>query len=295
LLRLKSLRRTMLFVPGNNPRMIEKASTTGADMVLLDSEDAVPQPEKGRARQILREGFAAFRWGSKEVGVRVNGMDTPYYGDDLRNAVQTGVHFITLPKIEKAGEVREAERDIKKAAGRGAKEDAIPKILVTIENPQGLNVVEEILSASPLVTAVEFGAEDYALSMGIHGIARSVSSTLYARSRVVAAAHALSVDPLDQSFVGLNDPEGLRASALDAKGLGFVGKAVIHPNQIDIVNQVFSPSKDDVTWARRLLEAWKAAQAEGRGAFRLDDKMVDAVHVKMAEEILKKAKALGPV
>ena len=169
----------------------------------------------------------------------------------------------------------------------------VPEIMVTIENPRGLNNVEQILASSPLITSMEFGSEDYALNLGIYGVDRSGQSTLYARSRIVASGHAAGVDVLDQAFVGLSDPEGLRAAALEARNLGFTGKAVIHPSQIDIVNGVFTPSEDELKWARRVLEAWKSAQAEGRGAFRLDDKRVDVVHVKMAESVISKAESLG--
>jgi citrate lyase subunit beta / citryl-CoA lyase len=287
---LGRLRRTALFVPANSSKMMQKASSLGADMIILDCEDSVPLREKGNARLTLGAELGKHDWGKKEVGVRVNGLDTPFFGEDLDAAVRAGAHFVVLPKIEKASEVTLVEEKIEKIRG-GAGEP--PGILVTIENPTGLNNVEAILAASRLVTAMEFGSEDYALSLGIYGLDRSGLSTLYARSRIVAAGHAAGVDILDQAFVGLTDQEGLRASALEAKSLGFTGKAVIHPSQIDIVNGVFTPSAEEVGWAGRVLEAWKAAQAEGRGAFRLDDKMVDVVHVKMAENIIERAKSLG--
>ncbi|MDG6901479.1 MAG: CoA ester lyase [Nitrososphaerota archaeon] len=283
------LRRTVLFVPANSGKMIGKASALGADMVILDCEDSVPQQEKGNARATFGPEMRKYDWGRKEVGVRVNGLDTPFFDEDLKAAVEAGAKFVVLPKIESASEIVQIQGKIEKF-GRG---NRLPEIMVTIENPKGLNNVEQILAASPLITSMEFGSEDFALSLGIYGVERSGQSTLYARSRIVASGHAAGVDVLDQAFVGLADPEGLRASALDARNLGFTGKAVIHPSQIDVVNSVFTPSKEEVGWAKRVLEAWKSAQAEGRGAFRLDDKMVDVVHVKMAESIVSKAESLG--
>jgi citrate lyase subunit beta / citryl-CoA lyase len=286
---LASLRRSALFVPANSSKMIQKASGLGSDMVIIDCEDSVPLQEKANARSTFSSELGGHDWGKKEVGVRVNGLETEFFGEDLRAAVLAGADFVVLPKIEEASEVVLVEKQIEKF--RGGREP--PKILVTIENPKGLNNVEQILASSRLVTAMEFGSEDYALSLGIYGLDRSGLSTLYARSRIVAAAHAAAIDALDQAFVGLTDPEGLKASAMEAKSLGFTGKAVIHPSQIDIVNATFTPSPEDIGWAKRVMEAWKEAQAEGRGAFRLDDKMVDVVHVKMAESIIGKAEFLG--
>ena len=279
----------MLFVPANSPKMIGKASALGADMVILDCEDSVPLEEKENARATFGPEMKKHDWGKKEVGVRVNGLDTPFFGDDLKAAVEAGAKFVVLPKIESATEVVQIEEKMRSHAGT----NRVPEIMVTIENPRGLNNVEQILASSPLITSMEFGSEDFALNLGIYGVDRSGQSTLYARSRIVASGHAAGVDVLDQAFVGLSDPEGLRAAALEARNLGFTGKAVIHPSQIDIVNGVFTPSEDELKWARRVLEAWKSAQAEGRGAFRLDDKMVDVVHVKMAESVISKAESLG--
>jgi citrate lyase subunit beta / citryl-CoA lyase len=287
---LVRLRRTVLFVPANSVKMIGKASALGADMVILDCEDSVPSQEKENARKTFGPEMKKYEWGRREVGVRVNGLDTPHFADDLKAAVEAGAGFVVLPKIEGASEVVRVQEKMEKLGGGT---DRLPEIMVTIENPRGLNNVEEILASSPLISSMEFGSEDFALSLGIYGLERSGLSTLYARSRIVASGRAAGVDVLDQAFVGLADPEGLRTSALEAKSLGFTGKAVIHPSQIDIVNQVFTPSADELKWARRVMEAWNAAQAEGRGAFRLDDKMVDVVHVKMAENIIAKSESLG--
>ena len=283
------LRRTVLFVPANSGKMIGKASALGADMIILDCEDSVSTQEKGNARKTFGPEMKKYDWGRKEVGVRVNGLDTDFFYDDLKAAVDAGAKFVVLPKIEEAAEVVQVQEKMERLKGGT---EGLPEIMVTIENPRGLNNVEEILTSSPLISSMEFGSEDFALSLGLYGLDRSGLSTLYARSRIVASGHAAGVDVLDQAFVGLADPEGLKASALEAKSLGFTGKAVIHPSQIDIVNDVFTPSKSELEWAGRLLEAWKTAQAEGRGAFRLDDKMVDAVHVKMAENMIAKAESL---
>jgi citrate lyase subunit beta/citryl-CoA lyase len=286
---MKRLRRTILFVPASNQRMMEKASKLGADMIILDCEDSVPLKEKQVAREYASAAFKQYNWGTKEVGIRINGLDTDFWLDDLKSAAKVSPNFIVVPKMEEAYEVKLLDQIIRHSAtGAGQNNDyLLPRIIVAIENARGLMNVESILGASELITAIEFGAEDYSLSLGILSIERPESSSFYARSRVVAAARAFSIDALDQAYVNLNDMEGLRKSALDARNLGFSGKSVIHPNQIEVVNQVFSPSSNDISWARRVLEAWKIAEKEGKGAFRFEDKMVDIVHIKMAEEILR--------
>ncbi len=271
--------------------MMEKASKLATDMVILDCEDSVTEKEKLVARQAASQAIKIHDWGSKEVGIRINGLDTPLWLDDLESAAQSSPSFILVPKIEDPSEVKLVDQIIRHSAKDEGKE--LPRIMVAIENAKGLVNVEDILKASELITAIEFGAEDYSLSLGILSIDRSDASSLYARSRVVAAARALSIDALDQAYVNLTDQDGLRKSAIEAKNLGFSGKSVIHPSQIEIVNQVFSPSPSDIAWASRVLEAWKIAEKEGKGAFRFEDKMVDVVHVKMAEKILGIAKEAG--
>lgn len=290
---MMKLRRTILFVPANNQRMMEKASKLGTDMIILDCEDSVPSKEKLVAREYASEALKLYNWGSKEVGIRINGLDTLLWLDDLKSAAKASPSFILVPKIEEPSEVKLVDRIIRYSANSGEQHQReLPRIIVAIENAKGLMNIEPILSASELITAIEFGAEDYSLSLGILSIERSESSSFYARARVVAAASAFSIDALDQAYVNLNNLDGLRKSALDARDLGFSGKSVIHPNQIEVVNQVFSPSATDISWAKRVLEAWKVAENEGKGAFRFEDKMVDVVHVKMAQEILRIAKEL---
>ena len=281
-----SLRRSILFVPGNNLRMMEKASKLEEDMVILDCEDSVSQRDKLVARQTVSEALNKFDWSSKEVGVRINGFETELWREDLKNAVLSSPDFILTPKVEESSEVALVDHIVRQTSKELSGKD-LPRLIVAIENAKGLMNLEEIFKSSNLITGVEFGAEDYSLSLGILTIERSDASSLYARSRVVSISRAFSVDALDQAYVNLSDPEGLRRSAIEAKNLGFKGKSVIHPSQIGIVNEVFSPSLADISWAKKVLEAWKTASSEGKGAFRLDDMKVDVVHVKMAEEILR--------
>ena len=236
------------------------------------------------ARQIASEAIKKYEWGSKEVGIRINGLDTSLWLDDLRAAAQSRPSFILVPKIEEPSEVRLVDKLIRSLLQN--MEHALPHLIVAIENSKGVINIEDILKSSDLITAIEFGAEDYSLSLGILSIERSEMSSLYARSRIVGSSKAFGIDPLDQAYVNLTDLEGLRKSAIDAKNLGFTGKSVIHPNQIDVVNEVFTPTSTEISWAKGIIQAWKVAQEEGRGAFRFENKMVDVVHVRMAENIL---------
>lgn len=265
--------------------MVEKASGLDSDVVLLDCEDSVPEDEKEKARKILSNCLVSYRWKAKEVGARVNGLATNHFKKDIEVAVASGFRLIAVPKVESAEEVRVLEKNIRKLS----KNRNLPEVMVMIETAKGLVSVEQILASGRLVTAVEFGAEDFALSLGIRGPSRPETTTLYARSRIVAAAHAFGADPIDHVFTDLKDTEGLRTSAINAKNLGFVGKVVIHPSQIDVVNRAFSPSREELNWARRVMEAWNKSEKEGRGALRIDDKMVDIVHVKMAQQLLEDA------
>jgi citrate lyase subunit beta / citryl-CoA lyase len=284
------LRRSVLFVPGNSQKMMEKAAKLNSDVVILDCEDSVAFGDKKKARDMASQALGSLSWSGKEVGVRTNGFETELWEDDLRSAVRANAQFVMIPKVESVEEVQLVDKIIRETSQSGSR---FPKMFVTIENSKGLIKAEQILSSSELIAVVEFGAEDYALDLGILSSARSDVSTLYGRSYIVAVARSLGIDAIDQTFIGLNDPEGLRSSAREGKSLGFSGKNVIHPNQIDIVNECFGPSATDLKWALEVLEAWKIAEKEGRGAFRLNDTMVDIVHVKMAQRVLANARQLG--
>jgi citrate lyase subunit beta / citryl-CoA lyase len=267
--------------------MLEKAKALDVDMIILDLEDSVPEKEKANARH-LTESALGSKWRAREVGIRINGLETSLWHDEVIHAVKSSASFVVIPKVEKASQVKAVDSTIRGALEKEKGKDRLaPKIIVAIESPLGLLNAREILASSDLVTAVEFGAEDYSLNLGILSIDRSQNSSLFARSMIVSLARALSIDPMDQAFVGLNDPEGLRQSAVEAKDLGFTGKSAIHPSQIPIINDVFGPSASDIDWAKKVLSAWKVAESKGRAAFRMDDKMVDIVHVRMAERILE--------
>lgn len=259
-------------------------------MIVLDLEDSVPEAEKPAARSLASGAVEKGQWLAKEVGIRINGLDTDFWREDLERAMAGGAAFVVIPKVEKPEDIETIEDAIHKASGESA-----PEVAVTIESPRGLINMERILAKSHLVTAAIFGAEDYALSLGLRTLVRPPMSISYARSYVPVVARAFAVDPIAEAFVSINDLEGLRISAKEGKDLGYSGKGIIHPAQISVVNEVFSPDAEELRWADEVLNAWEAAKLEGKAAFRVRNQMVDSVHIRMAQEIRKTAEQAGIV
>ncbi|MCG2863548.1 MAG: CoA ester lyase [Vulcanisaeta sp.] len=271
-------RRSQLFVPGNNEHMIRKAALElNPDSVIIDLEDAVPVNAKEDARRLIRELLPQLDWGNKELCVRVNAPDTPWFYGDVDTVMRIdNVRCIVVPKAEFSLDF------IYRATGR--------EIEPIIETARGLLNLEDIVRSEG-VTAVSYGVADFALSVG--GSLQAYESNQVIKTMVVAAARAYGVDPIDRVYFDIKDLDGFRRDCVEAKSLGFVGKQVIHPSQIPIANEVFSPSKEEVEWARRVVEAYERAVKEGRGAINLDGKLVDYVHYRLARRILEIAKQLG--
>ncbi len=267
-----------MFVPGNNEHMIRKAALElNPDSVIIDLEDAVPVNAKEDARRLIRELLPQLDWGNKELCVRVNAPDTPWFYGDVDTVMRIdNVRCIVVPKAEFSLDF------IYRATGR--------EIEPIIETARGLLNLEDIVRSEG-VTAVSYGVADFALSVG--GSLQAYESNQVIKTMVVAAARAYGVDPIDRVYFDIKDLDGFRRDCVEAKSLGFVGKQVIHPSQIPIANEVFSPSKEEVEWARRVVETYERAVKEGRGAINLDGKLVDYVHYRLARRILEIAKQLG--
>jgi citrate lyase subunit beta/citryl-CoA lyase len=258
--------------------MIRKAALElRPDSVIIDLEDAVPIDGKENARKLISELLPQLDWGSKELCVRVNAPNTPWFYGDIDTVMKIdNVRCIVIPK---------AEFDlgfIYKATGK--------EIEPLIETARGLLNIEEVIRSEG-VTAVSYGIADFALSVG--GVLQAYESNQVLRTIVVSAARAYGVDPIDRVYFDIKNIEGFRRECVEAKSLGFVGKQVIHPSQIPIANEVFSPSKEEIEWARRVVEAYEKAVREGRGAISLDGQLVDHVHYRLARRILDFANQLG--
>lgn len=307
--------RSQLSVPGSSARFIEKGARSAADIVMLDLEDAVAPPDKPAARRTVIEALRDLDWGSRTVSVRINALDTPFMYRDLIEVAEQAprVDLLMVPKISCAADVHLLDvllGQIEAATGR-------PRLglELQIETAEGLQNVDAIAAASPRVESLHFGPGDYAASIG----ARTVSiggpvpdygilaepdemgarppyygdAWHYALARIVVACRAAGVRPVDGPYADFRDSEGLRWSARRASALGFEGKWAIHPDQIAILNEVFSPSPDEVARARRILEALAEGERANRGAVAIDGRMVDAASIRQAQVLVAKAERLG--
>lgn len=281
--------RSMLFVPGNSMRLITKAATLAADAIILDLEDAVPLPDKGTARIMVRDSIKAIKSGVSALFVRVNALITNLTSEDLRVVCVEGLDGIMLAKAEAesdvvklAGMLEEAEK------GSGLKLGSLT-IVPLIESAKGVVNTYEIASASKRVVAVAFGAGDYYRDLGrsVSFLSPEQTELLYARSQIVNGSRAAGIQAIDTPFFGLlTDREGFMRETILALQLGFKGKLLIHPTQIDFVNKTFSPSLDEAGYSRRVVEAFEEAQAKGLGAISFEGKMIDIMSYRQAKDLV---------
>ncbi|EFC91441.1 Citrate (pro-3S)-lyase [Dethiosulfovibrio peptidovorans DSM 11002] len=285
-------RRSLLYVPGNNPAMVQNCSVYGADGVLLDLEDAVAVTEKDAARHLVSQALVDLPFDGVEKVVRINGRDTRFFEDDLKAIVPAKPDSIRLPKTESPEDIVEADRIISELE-RG---NDIPvgsiEIHAMLETALALINAYSIATSSPRVTALTLGGQDLAADLGI---ARSREGTelLYARSHVILAAKAAGKEALDTVFTDVNDQEGLEAECRLAVQLGFSGKAAIHPSQIGTIHRAYRPNEKKLIKAIRVVKAAKDAEAKGLGVIAVDGKMVDAPVVAQANRTIELAKLSG--
>ena len=280
--------RSLLTVPANRGDMLAKAPSYGADALILDLEDSVPVAEKKKARELALEAIGRLKAGHT-LYVRVNALQTGMLPDDLDAIVVDGLAGVKHPKAESADTIRAvdamlAERERKRGLPPGA-----IGIEVGLESAKGVWFAYEIASASPRVRSVMVGTAqdgDLQTDLGYTWSAEG-AEVLYARSRVLLAARAAGVDHvLDGAYSNVRDPEGLRICCEAARKLGYRGKSVIHPNQIQTVNRVFSPTAQEIDYYHRVIEAFDAAIARGSAATTVDGKLVDYAMVGMAKRVL---------
>lgn len=287
-------RRAILYVPGNEWRKIEKAVTLGADSVCLDLEDGVAPNRKADARATIARAFRTLDFGKSEKLGRINGVGTGFENEDLETLVPARPDGIVVPKVNDADELRWVSAKIGELETRDGMERGTIALIGMIESARGLVNVAEIANADARLEALIFGAEDYAADVGATRT-RDGLEVLYARSAIVAACAASGIQPIDLLFLDFRDPEGLRAETLRGAQLGYVGTQVIHPNQVSIVQEVFTPDAAAIANAQRIANAAAEHLAAGRGAFALDNKMVDMPIIKAAERVLARARAAGKI
>ena len=283
--------RSVVFVPGNRPNMLERALNFAADVIMVDLEDSVPLAEKVNARELAREWVPKLRRQGRRVMVRVNSLDTGLTYDDLAAVIGPDLSGISIGKAESVWHLRDADQIITALESAAGLEAGHVKLIPWIENARAIMSAREMASASPRIVALAFGAEDYTDDMGVQRTDTG-EEVWFARSLVAVAARAANVGSLDSPFVQFRDAEALRRDAQVARQMGFTGKFAIHPDQIDIINQAFSPSPEEVEYARQVVAAWDKAEAEGRGSVALEGRMIDVPVVKRAQNLLANAEAI---
>lgn len=288
---MQRLRRTMMFVPGNNPGMMADAHIYGPDSIMLDLEDSVSMAEKDTARLLVYNALKSVDYGDTEMVVRINPLNTPYGKKDIEAVVKAGVHVVRMPKTETAEEVREVEREIEKVekelgcVGR-------TKIMAAIESALGVVNAYDIATASPRMMGIALGAEDYCANLKTQR-SKDGDELRLARETIVVAARAAGIDALDTVYSNLNDMETFRKEVEYIKTLGFDGKSIINPRQIEVVNEVFAPKEKDIEKARAIVAAIKEAEKKGSGVIALNGKMIDRPVVIRAERTINLAIASG--
>jgi len=301
------LRRSVLSVPGSSEKMMSKAVAMPADEIMLDLEDGVALEEKEDARAKIIRSLVDYDWGGRVRAYRINGLATPFAYRDIIEVVEeagTSIDVVVIPKVEKAADVQFVDLLVSQIELRMGMKKRIA-LEASIETALGMLNVREIAFASPRLEALVFGVADYGASLTMpsgglsgHGDAEEQypgHRWHFPLSRVVMAAKAAGLAAIDAPYGDFKDSAGLKKSCQIAASLGYDGKWAIHPDQLKIVNAVFTPSDDDISLAQRILQAYRKAEAAGKGATALDGKMVDGGSIRLARITYEKARRLGLV
>ena len=284
------LRRTMMFVPGNNPSMIKDAGIYGADSIMLDLEDAVSLTEKDAARMLVYNAIKTVDFGGAEIVVRINGQDTPFYDEDVKAMVRAGVDVIRLPKTESAAMIQKLVKDMEVAEEEYGVEKGSIGVMAAIESAKGVLNSPEIATATPLMMGLAVSGEDYTADMHTRRYPDG-RELEFARNMVLQAARAADVYAFDTVFSNMNDPEGFYRETNYIYELGYDGKSLVNPRQIEMVNKVFNPTKDEIENAMAVQSAIREAKAKGSGVISMNGKMVDKPVVEKANRVIETAKA----
>ena len=283
--------RSLIFVPGNNPRFVEKAKSLSADVICFDLEDSVPDNEKEIARKIITEALNAHRqeYGSS-IYVRTNSPESGLVNTDLKVVFQKGLDGIVVPKVNDAHEIVEIKDHIvtletERTTGKIA-------LMPSIETARGVVNAFSIACANERVNALVFGVFDFLYDMRLDYVEEDSLAYSYARAKIPVDARAAGVHAIDAIWQKIDDIDGFIRDATIAKRLGYSGKSIIHPSQIAQAHEVFRPNKNEIEWAKKVVQELDDAMIKGtgRGAVKLDGRMIDAVHYKQAKAILDAAK-----
>lgn len=285
-------RRALLYMPGDDRRKIEKATTLGVDCICMDLEDGTALSKKAEARAVIARAVKELDFGRAECCIRINSVGSGFERDDLAAALAARPDTIVVPKVESAEQVRWVSGEIESyELAHGLPLGGI-RMLVGVETARGILDLKEIAGADTRLEAIIFGGEDFAASVGA---VRTPEATelLYARQAVVTACAAFELQAIDIVTIDFRNLDIVRAEAEFGAKLGFSGKQIIHPAQVEPVQTAFTPSDDAIAYARRVVETFEAHQREGRGAYELDGKMIDLPLLKNAQNVLERARAAG--
>lgn len=284
--------RSLLFVPGNTPRMLDRAIGLRPDAFVPDMEDSVPWDEKANARNVTASYVPELAATGVPVIPRVNSLDTGLLEEDLSAVVGPHIYAVSVGKMDNPEIVAEVSDLLDSAEDAAGVERGTTRLVPWIESAEAIVKVYDICSSSARIVAVSLGAEDFTNDMEIRRT-DSDSELAYARGAIAVAARAAGVLALDTPFFAFRDPVALKANTEMSKAIGFKGRFAIHPAQLDIINSVYSPSADEISQAQREIEAFEEAAAMGRGSTSLDGKVIDVPVVKRAQALIERARAMG--
>ena len=281
------LLRSLLFVPGNNSRFLEKAKSLQADIVCFDLEDSVPLVEKKSARNLIKNALKNRSEYHSEIYVRTNSPVSGLIPDDLLDIIQKGVDGIVIPKVNTVNEIKKIEKIM---LGLEKKRKLKPiEIIASIESTEGVVNAYLIASCSKRISALVFGVFDLLDDLGVE-YTKKPEGAAYSRAKIPVDARAAGKYAIDAIWQDLDDVTGLEQDSLVAKNLGYAGKSIIHPNQVDVVHKVFYPTSAEIEWAKKVVSAYDMAKKSKKGATTVDGKMIDEVHYKRAISLLNSAK-----
>ena len=286
------LRRTMIFLSAQKPGLIKDPLIYGADSLMLDLEDAVAENQKDAARFSLYHALKTVDYGDTEVIVRINGLDTPHWREDVRVCVAAGADGVRIAKCESAGDVIAVEKAVEAAEEEFRKEKGRTLLMAALESPKGILNAQEIAAASKRMFGIAISGGDLRRTMQLSPVRGGVELNT-ARGLVVLAARAAGVQCFDTVFTDLNDEEGFRAEVLLDKQMGFDGKSLVNPRQIAAVHEIYAPSEKEITAAEKIVRAVRENAAKGVGVFTVDGKMIDIAFLPGAERTIALAKACG--
>ena len=286
------LRRTMIFLSAQKPGLIKDPLIYGADSLMLDLEDAVAENQKDAARFSLYHALKTVDYGDTEVIVRINGLDTPHWREDVRVCVAAGADGVRIAKCESAGDVIAVEKAVEAAEEEFHKEKGRTLLMAALESPKGILNAQEIAAASERMFGIAISGGDLRRTMQVSPVRGGIELNT-ARGLVVLAARAAGVQCFDTVFTDLNDEEGFRAEVLLDKQMGFDGKSLVNPRQIAAVHEIYAPSEKEIIAAEKIVRAVRENAAKGVGVFTVDGKMIDIAFLPGAERTIALAKACG--